>query len=126
MTSIYDGLPVEHGTGEILSDKITDWRKTKLRSNAVASVMKDDRKYWIGRSKRMEDCGSNLQFAVSKIGDIRLYRADFCRDRMCPGCQKRRSLVVFHQVKNVCQSIHNDYPTYKTRSCQSCAARSYP
>lgn len=113
MTSIYDGLPVEHGTGEILSDKITDWRKTKLRSNAVASVMKDDSKYWIGRSKRMEDCGSNLQFAVSKTGDMRLYRADFCRDRMCPGCQKRRSLVVFHQVKNVCQSIHNDYPTYK-------------
>lgn len=113
MTSIYDGLPVEHGTGEILSDKITDWRKTKLRSNAVASVMKDHSKYWIGRSKRMEDCGSNLQFAVSKTGDMRLYRADFCRDRMCPGCQKRRSLVVFHQVKNVCQSIHNDYPTYK-------------
>jgi len=28
-------------------------------------------------------------------------------------CQKRRSLVVFHQVKNVCSLIARDYPTYK-------------
>lgn len=28
-------------------------------------------------------------------------------------CQKRRSLVVFHQVKNVCAAIATDFPTYK-------------
>jgi plasmid rolling circle replication initiator protein Rep len=113
MTSVYDSLPVSYGTGEVLEDKATDWRKNKLRTNAVAAVMKDSDKYWKGRSQRMYECGSSLQFAVSKTGEMRLYRADFCRDRMCPSCQKRRSLVVFHQVKNVCQAIQNDNPTFK-------------
>ena len=113
MTSIYDCLPVSYGTGEILDDKNTDWKKSKLRTNAVADVMEDSDSYWMGRSQRMFDCGSSLQFAVSLAGEMRLHRASFCRDRMCPSCQKRRSLVIFHQVKNVCQAIQNDNPTFK-------------
>lgn len=108
MKNIYDNVPVVHIEGAILKDKGTDWVKPKLKSIAVAAVMDD-----LGRSTRMFDCGSDLQFAVSETGEKRLYRANFCRDRMCPACQRRRSLVVFHQVKNVCQSIQNENPTFK-------------
>ena len=114
MTILYDTLPVVYGTGEILSDQKTDWRKTKLKNEAVAKSFENETsKPMIGRYVRMMDCGAYLKFAVSASGDKRLYSANFCKDRMCPGCQKRRSLVVFHQVKNVCESIQKDYPTYK-------------
>ncbi|MEZ8923038.1 protein rep, partial [Vibrio cyclitrophicus] len=114
MTSLYDSLPVIHGTGEILTDSKNDWRNTKLRNEAVAkSFENENSKSMLGRFTRMMDCGAYLKFAVSSSGDKRLFSANFCRDRMCPGCQKRRSLVIFHQVKNICSSIQKDFPTYK-------------
>ena len=113
MSNVYDSLPFVECSGEILSDPVHNWRKTKLKSSAVAAVMPSNDKYWLGRSERMFDCGSYLQFAVSRSGDKRLYRANFCRDRMCPACQRRKSLVAFHQVKNVCYSIRKENPTYR-------------
>ena len=107
MSITYEDLPVTYGTGEILKDS-HDWRTSKLKTNAVALELD-----YVGRSQRMFDCGSSLSFAVSANNDMRLYRANFCRDRMCPACQKRRSLVLFHQVRNICQSIQNENPTYK-------------
>lgn len=107
MSISYDLLPVTHGTGEILKDGY-DWKTAKLKSNAVSSVMES-----LGRSQRMFDCGSVLKFAVSESNKMKLYSAMFCRDRMCPGCQKRRSLVLFHQIKNVCLSVQKENPTYK-------------
>lgn len=119
--SLYEKLELVHGTGEILHDAKNDWVKVKKRSEAVAKSFDPKEpdfnpsnvKYWTGRYERMNECGSVLEFAVAKNGDKRLIKANFCRDRMCPGCQKRRSLILFHQVKNVCLSIKEDYPTYK-------------
>lgn len=107
MNIAYRALPVIHGTGEILSD-FYDWVTPKLKSSAVALELNH-----AGRSQRMFECGSCLEFVVSSSNKIRLYRADFCKDRMCPSCQKRRSLVLFHQVKSVCCSIQNENPTFK-------------
>lgn len=113
MESIYDKLPRIKDCGEILTDGNTDWVKSKLKSIAVSKALKVDNEYWLGRSQRMFECGSTLKFAQSKTGESRLIEANFCKDRMCPACQKRRSLVVFHQVKNVCTAIADDFPTYK-------------
>lgn len=108
MSILYQDLPVVYDTGEILEDK-TDWRKLKLKSFAVSKVMTGKDNYLLKRSARMESCGSMLQFACTQRGEKRLIRADFCMDRLCPACQKRRSLVVFHQVKDVCLSLQNEY-----------------
>lgn len=113
MESIYDHLPKMEPTGEILKDGSNNWQKLKLKSLAVSKVFKTDNEYWLGRSERMFECGSTLQFAINNTGERRLYRANFCKDRMCPACQKRRSLVVFHQVKNVCTAIAKDHPTHR-------------
>lgn len=113
MLMVYQDLPVIHGTGEILRDERSDWRKLKLKSQAVSNVLPVDTKYWLGRSQRMFDCGSTLEFAVDTHGNKRLLRAMFCRDRICPSCQKRRSLVMFHQVKSVCQVLQRQHPTMR-------------
>lgn len=113
MESIHDALPKIKGTGEVLRDGKTDWRKLKLKSLAVSRVFDVNDKVMLGRSQRMFECGSTLQYIVNSANEKRLYKADFCKDRMCPACQKRRSLVVFHQVKNVCSAISQDHPKYK-------------
>ena len=113
MPSVYDNLPYLEPTGEILCDNRHDWRKSKLKSRAISEAMPNLDKYWLARSSRMEDCGSMLSFAISKTGEKRLYRANFCRDRMCPSCQLRRSRIVFSQVQDVCYSIRKENPSYR-------------
>jgi plasmid rolling circle replication initiator protein Rep len=113
MESIYDNAPRLEPTGEILKDGSTDWQTQKLKSLAVSKVFKTDSKTMLGRSKRIFECAFTLEFAYNSAGERRLKRVWFCKDRMCPMCQKRRSLVVFHQVKNVCTAISEDFPTYK-------------
>ena len=108
MENISSNLPLVHVEGKLLVDGSTKWKEAKMKSLAVSNALSDS-----GRSQRMFDCGTELQFAISNSGEHRLCRANFCRDRMCPACQRRRSLVVFHQVKNVCQAIQKDFPTYK-------------
>ena len=105
MKIIYEDLPVIHDSGEILQDT-TDWRTFKLKSTAVSYAMNYTNEV---RSERILDCGSLLAFGVSNSGEKRLIKAYFCKDRMCPACQKRRSLVVFHQVKDVCLSLQSEY-----------------
>ena len=104
--SLYDELPQVYGTGEILSDGRTDWKKEKLRSNAVSVVMPTEK-----RQERMAECSSFLEFASDLKGNKRLHRANFCKDRMCPACQRRRSLKVFHQIKDVCTALMRERPS---------------
>ena len=113
MKIIYEDLPVIHDSGEILQDT-TDWRTFKLKANAVSDALlyvsnEHSSLPMFNRSQSILGCGSSLTFAVSNTGDKRLHRAFFCKDRMCPACQKRRSLVVFHQVKDVCLSLQSEY-----------------
>jgi plasmid rolling circle replication initiator protein Rep len=53
-------------------------------------------------SKRMGDCGAWLRFLACPSGHgMLLVSASFCRCRLCPLCQWRRSLIMFHQVKKL-------------------------
>lgn len=100
-------------SGEILDDGKNDWQNQKLKSLAVSRAFSSETESMIGRSQRIFECASTLEFETNNAGVQRLSRVWFCKDRMCPMCQKRRSLVVFHQVKSVCTAIQEDNPTYK-------------
>ena len=53
-----------------------------------------------GRMCRVADCGSYLEYHV--IDDAKtLHIANFCKDRLCPMCNWRRSLKIFGQVSQV-------------------------
>lgn len=104
--SLHADLPVVHDTGEILTNENTDWSDEKLRSLAVSDAIDIDI-----RKQRIYDCSSELCFAVEKLGKKHLVSADFCKDRMCPSCQRRRSLKVFHQIKKICTYIVAEQPT---------------
>ena len=101
---------------EILDDKSStgkqrDWAKHKKHSLAVSGAYQK----FEGSatfSKRMEECGAWLRFLVCKAGHpMVLVAAFFCKCRLCPMCQWRRSLIMFHQVHDL---VHEHIKHFKT------------
>lgn len=94
---------------EILKDlnakgKERDWKGKKKRSllmaehhAAVDELMK--------KAERMYDCGNYLVFKM-KDGTMKLYQAYFCKARLCPMCNWRRSLKIAFQNKKIIQEVN--------------------
>lgn len=68
------------------------------------------------RFERSGVCAHYLEFAKNIDNDgvvdeasTTLIKALFCRDRLCPMCQWRRSLLVFGQVFDIMNLIRDDY-----------------
>lgn len=60
------------------------------------------------KTVRLEECGNFLEFTVND-NEIKLNRANFCRVRLCPICQWRRSLKVFSQMTKIFKELNNKY-----------------
>lgn len=102
--------------------RVRPWRKQKMNSRAVgASMMRIWRKHprknieFKRRGSRMTACSDYLVFGehvdvetgeVTKVLDA----AMFCRDRLCPMCQWRKSLVTFAQLSQIMDKLDADYP----------------
>lgn len=98
-------LYVNCNTGEIacqediaLIDGRRDWRKRKIMSFEVARLMK---RYDPERAARIKGCGTYLEFARTPDGGQNLHRANFCRERLCPMCQWRRSIKLRAQAEQI-------------------------
>lgn len=69
------------------------------------------------KSERVRDCGTDLTFrkpivscSGSDSSDLyKLYKANFCRVRLCPMCAWRRSLKIFGQVSKIMDEIEDKY-----------------
>lgn len=64
------------------------------------------------------DCGSFLIYRAplsdnGEVGKSKLYRANFCKDRLCPTCAYRRELKVFSEVSKAFDSIYRDGGRYE-------------
>lgn len=57
-----------------------------------------------GRMARVADCGSFLEYYVTPEAKT-LHSANFCKDRLCPMCNWRRSLKIFGQVSQVMDAL---------------------
>lgn len=75
-----------------------------------------------GRANRMCHCGDWLTFELTEEKH-KLVGANFCRDRLCPMCNWRRSLKIFGQVSKVLDSLQGQYQyiflTLTVRNCHS-------
>lgn len=102
--------------------KVRPWRKQKKMSRAIAASMhriyETDKDKYISlqkRSVRMYNCSDYLAFGEhvsQETGEVtkRLDGAVFCRDRLCPMCQWRKSLVTFHQLSAIMNRIDEIEP----------------
>ena len=79
--------------------KKRDWAKYKKSSLAVSEAYKELGEDHRKLSIRIEECGDFLHFiSCPHQHEKKLIRANFCKARLCPMCQKRRSLIISNQV----------------------------
>lgn len=94
--------------------RVVPWHSHKEQSTALSYPMEevDPAAAW-----RMRRCADRLTFSKDDAGNMRLKQAYFCRVRLCPMCQWRRSLKMHGQVaqcldylaKERAASGHADY-----------------
>lgn len=102
-------------TGEILQDfsntgKERPWEKHKqenLRLVEIYKMSKEKDLNLISNSRLfdLEHCADTLLFVENEEGKRKLKQANFCRVRLCPVCQWRRSLKFFGQVDEIVNEI---------------------
>ena len=106
---------VEVDTGEILTDigrngKERPWKShkeegLKLDNLFVTAKKLDDSVITDNGLKSLEECGDTLIFVRNEKGEKRLHGANFCRNRLCPMCNWRRSLKMYSQVSQITDKI---------------------
>lgn len=62
------------------------------------------------KSLRLRDCATSLIYTVQPNGRKRLKHANFCRVRLCPICQWRRSLKTFAHMSHIMAAVEDDRP----------------
>ena len=88
-------------TDKSSTGKQRKWAQYKKQSLSVAETYRTFESA-ASFSKRMEECGAWLRFLACPSGHgMVLVAAIFCQCRLCPLCQWRRSLIMFHQVKEL-------------------------
>lgn len=86
------------------------WRQKKIENLKYADylqILKFKKAY------RVHECAEKLAFAVDSNGKKKLYQAWFCKSRLCPMCQWRRSLKVTYELKKVLKTAIEEYPKAK-------------
>lgn len=103
--------PTVTGTGEILHDttstgRAAPWAERKKQNDVLHDMYltlhdanPDSRVFSFEKIGRVADCGRTLLFGINEQGKKKLARAYFCKDRLCPVCNWRKSLLLFHQTQ---------------------------
>lgn len=95
-----------------------DELKSRFKRKREKAELLSQSFYRIGYDKRAQatlDCGTQLSFHHdhdafgSPDPHGKLYRANFCRDKLCPMCNWRRSVKTFYQVSQVLDVIQDKY-----------------
>lgn len=99
--------------------RVRPWDTHKKQSRKLAALY---RYVNLRKAELMEQCADWLGYRRDGEG-YKLNKANFCRVRLCPMCQWRRSLKVYGQMTRICQNIDwNDYAavhlTLTVRNCQ--------
>ena len=91
--------------GEILVDKSSqgkkrDWRGRKVLSLRLADIFKE-LQYKKTFVERVISCGETLRFIQNQDGSLKLYQAYFCKNKLCPMCNWRRSMKYAYQTSRI-------------------------
>ena len=99
------------------------WNLYKLTNGYVALAYDE---VDAAKAERLRNCASWLEFDRTE-GGLRLHNANFCRVRLCPICQWRRSLKTFGQVFKIVSVAQSDYSflflTLTVKNCDGSALK---
>lgn len=80
------------------SGRIRPWAVQKLNAEYIAMAYEEINP---DKAERVRKCADYLAYIRGGDGRLKLHDARFCRVRLCPICQWRRSLKTFAQMSNV-------------------------
>ena len=108
-----DNLKIEKNTGEILEDinprtnKKNNWNEYKKSNQFIGELLQehfDKGSNIVLSAERVQDvnqCADTLLFLEDADGNRKLHQAYFCKFRLCPMCNWRKSLKMFAQVSEI-------------------------
>lgn len=92
-------------------ETLEDFKIAKKNYENLISNCNDSRHNklpWLAKkSGLVYHCGSTLEFTVDENNQKRLFRAWFCKDRLCPMCNWRRSIKLREQLKAIFVEMQN-------------------
>lgn len=88
-----------------LSGRLRPWKEKKEANQllSVAYEMVDKNK-----ASRLRQCATVLRYLSNESGQKKLDKANFCRVRLCPICQWRRSLKTYSQLRKITEEIEKE------------------
>lgn len=89
--------------------KDRNWRGRKLLSLKLADIFKE-LGYRETLIERVETCGDTLRFIRREDGSLRLYQAYFCKNKLCPMCNWRRSMKYSYQTSQIVDEAIKEQP----------------
>lgn len=81
-----------------------NWRGRKLMNLKLADVFKA-LGYKNSLIERISSCGEILQFVQQDDGTLKLYQAYFCKNKLCPLCNWRRSMKYSYQLSRIVDEV---------------------
>lgn len=90
-----------------IDDFLNDAAAFKLKSIHLGYLLQDSR-YLSDYALSVQACGNFLRFGVSSEDDITLDGANFCRKRLCPMCQWRRSRRLYADLIQLWERLRSD------------------
>ena len=110
-------------------DTVGEFKKHKLMTYSlleryveIGQAFEDDR--FLKWAYNVENCGSYLEFYNWQVAGLKVKTAIFCKDRLCPLCNWRRSLRMFAKLSKIIQSQTYQRTGYKnlflTLTVQNC------
>lgn len=102
---------LEHA-GKKKAKKDADIKAYTRNKKATTMVEKSFRRFGEDkRADRMRDCGDYLKFVTPSGEERRLYRANFCRERLCLNCNAIRAKMMTAKAFKMADDILKDAPT---------------
>ena len=80
--------------------KDKDWRGRKVLSLKLADIF-ENLGYKKSLVERVQTCGDVLRFLRREDGSLKLYQAYFCKNKLCPMCNWRRSMKYSYQTSRI-------------------------
>lgn len=100
--------------GQVLVDKNKkgkdrNWRGRKILSLKLAGIF-NELGYAEKLVERIASCGDTLRFIRQEDGSLKLYQAYFCKNKLCPMCNWRRSMKYSYQTSQIVDEVIKEQP----------------
>lgn len=95
-------------TDKSKSGKIRPWQERKIDSVSYSELLFI---LEFKKAERVRDCGVILEFQASDTGHLKLYKAWFCKSKLCSLCNWRRAMKHSAQSKTIITEVMKRKPS---------------